>query len=251
MVAALLTTALAAMLLGRAAGVVRRAATRRPPLATDGRVHGRATVLAERVRRCRTRRLRRRGRAPSAEAVASWCDELSRRMRSGATLRDALANATGTTALEEVIGRIQLRLERGASVEEALAHAAGGARPGRWLGRQRSDESAVGPLALASAVIATSASLGGANAQALDRAAAALRLRVADGQERAAHSAQARMSAHVLTLVPLGFLVMMVTIDPNVRGAVASPSGAAIVAVGLLLNGAGWLWMRTVIGAAT
>ena len=82
----------------------------------------------------------------------------------------------------------------------------------------------------------------------LARRRQALRLRAADGQERVAHSAQARMSAHVLTLVPLGFLALMLTVDADVRHATTTPTGATIIIVGLALNGVGWLWMRSVIG---
>jgi Flp pilus assembly protein TadB len=251
-VAAFLAAALVVALLGRAATIVHRSARRPAPRhpSTAGPPR-RAWAIAGRGRRIVGNRLRRPPRPPSAEDVAAWCDELSRSLRSGMTLRDALVRSSSPTpSLDELIDRLRLRLERGAPIGQALADATANGRRRRTIPLRRGDDAAVGHLALAVAVIQTSASLGGANAQALDRAAAALRLRAADREERAAHSAQARMSAHVLTLVPLGFLALMVTIDPGVRGAIASPTGAAIVAIGLLLNGLGWLWMRTVIGGA-
>ena len=175
-------------------------------------------------------------RHPSADGIAEWCDDLARRTRAGATLRDALLTTVPRTpALIVLIAAVQLRLERGDTVERALGAVGGG------------DD---GHFALARNVISTAAMLGGPSAPALDRVAAALRLRSADQQARAAHSAQARMSAHVLTLVPLGFLALMLAIDDGVRQAIGAPMGAAIVATGLALNGAGWLWMRSVIGRA-
>ena len=97
-------------------------------------------------------------------------------------------------------------------------------------------------------MIAVSARLGGASAAPLHRAAAALRLRAVDDEERRSHSAQARLSAHVLTVVPLGMLGLLLTTDPDVRTVVGEPTGAACVATGLALNAAGWLWMRHTIG---
>jgi hypothetical protein len=42
----------------------------------------------------------------------------------------------------------------------------------------------------------------------------------------------------------------MLAIDGGVRQEIGAPMGAAVVAIGLALNGAGWLWMRAVIGRA-
>jgi tight adherence protein B len=238
-----------AALVGRALGPARRPIPRRAgPRASATERRRWSERAAGVVRRGRDPIARRRG--PGEVAVATWCDELGRRLRAGSTLRDALLSSDTTDrALRDVIGLVQLRLERGGTVEEALASGLGGHRRRRWPdGPTNGDDVATGPLAVAFAVIATAAALGGPGAQALDRAATALRLREADRQERAAHSAQARMSAHVLTLVPLGFLVLMVTLDPEVRSAIATPAGAALVAAGLALNGLGWLWMRIVIG---
>lgn len=186
------------------------------------------------VDRARSLLAHRTRRGPGADAVAEWCDDLGRRVRAGATLRDALLTTNPRApALVAVVAPVQLRLERGDTVGLALG------TPG--------DE---GHFDLARNVISTAAQLGGPSAHALDRVAAALRLRSADQQERAAHSAQARMSAHVLTLVPLGFLALVLSIDGGVRGAVGTPLGAAIVVAGLALNAAGWLWMRAVIASA-
>lgn len=231
---AALVAILVAALLGPIVARVRGRALRRTfrGSASRNRVVARAIERSKATGARLTPRWRPR---PDADAVACWCDDLSRRVRAGSTLRDALiVTGSSSPALAAAIADVRHRLERGASIESALAD------------RAHDD----GHLALAVAVIVSAARLGGSSAQPLDRAAAALRLRAADGQERVAHSAQARMSAHVLTLVPLGFLALMLTVDADVRHATTTPTGATIIIVGLALNGVGWLWMRSVIGRA-
>ncbi len=104
-------------------------------------------------------------------------------------------------------------------------------------------------LRLALGVIATAAQLGGSPAQAIDRTAATLRQRAADADERRAHAAQARLSAHVLTALPIAMLLLLVATDRDVRAAATAPLGAACIAMGLSLNTAGSIWMRRIIGA--
>jgi Flp pilus assembly protein TadB len=185
-------------------------------------------------------RLRRAGVPP--EAVALWCDELARWIRSGSTLRDSLA----TTVPSDITVRratdvLRLRLERGGTVVEAVHDAtAGTGKPHDGLGAH---------LDLAMAAIASSARVGGPGAVALEHTAAALRLRAADRQERLAHAAQARLSAHVLTVVPLAMLGLLCLTDADVRDVLRSTIGAASVGAGLVGNSVGWVWMRRIIGA--
>jgi tight adherence protein B len=98
-------------------------------------------------------------------------------------------------------------------------------------------------------MIAIAARLGGSNAAALDRTAASLRVLAADRQERQGQAAQARLSAHVLTVVPLAMLSLLLLLDSDVRATLHTPIGAACVVSGLFLNGVGWLWMHHLIGA--
>ena len=105
---------------------------------------------------------------------------------------------------------------------------------------------------LAVTVMAASARVGGPVAQALDRAAATLRLRHADALDRAAQSAQARMSAQVLTAVPIGALALLASFDPEVREVLASPVGFALVATGSAASALSWWWMKRIVeGTAT
>ena len=92
------------------------------------------------------------------------------------------------------------------------------------------------------------ARFGGPAAAPLERAAAALRARDAVAAEQRAQSAQAQLSARVLTLVPIALLAILTTTDAKVRAALGTPAGAAVVLLGAVLNGAGALWMRRIIG---
>ena len=169
--------------------------------------------------------------------VAGWCDDVARRVRSGSSLSQALVESVpADTEVRDATAAIRLAIERGRPVAEAVSNVSDPSR--------RGDRH----LATACSVIAVSATLGGASAAPLDRVAAALRLRAVDEQERASHSAQARLSAHVLTVLPIGMLCVLVTTDPDVRAAVVEPLGATCVATGLLLNATGWWWMRHTIG---
>lgn len=178
----------------------------------------------------RSRRSRRR--APDARAVAAWCDDIARRVRSGSTLRDAVAALPADPATERATAPLRLAIDRGASIADAIARLdTGGAH-----------------LRLALGVIATASRVGGPAAASIDRAAMLLRRRATDLDERATQAAQARLSSHVMTAVPLLMLVTLVATDDDVRSVVSSPIGTVCVVAGLTLNAAGWWWMRRIVG---
>jgi Flp pilus assembly protein TadB len=204
------------------------------------RTHLFVTSAATLQKRWRRRRSTRTTLSPGA--VAEWCDALARSIRAGTTLRSALISIEPTDpVLADRSEAVRQALGRGATVSTAVIglHPDAASRP-----RRQSSH-----LALAAAVLATSGSIGGPTAASLDRLAGALRLRVADRQERAAHSAQARLSAHVLTFVPLGLLALLVATDSDVRAVLSQPTGFALVSIGLALNLAGWWWMRCIVTA--
>jgi tight adherence protein B len=175
---------------------------------------------------------RRRTPHPDASAVASWCDDLARELRSGSTLRQTLASVEPDDAPTSCCtAPLRLGLQR--------------ARP---LGELLTGD--VGPhLHLAFAVIIAAADVGGSAAPAIDRVATTLRQRAADRDDRRVQAAQARLSAHVMTAVPIVMLALLVASDGDVRAILATPIGAACVALGLSLNATGWLWMRRIVGA--
>jgi tight adherence protein B len=178
-------------------------------------------------------RIRNSGRRnPDARAVAAWCDDIARRVRSGSTLRDAFATLPADPATERATAALRLAIDRGASLADAIARAdEGGAH-----------------LRLALGVIATASRIGGPAAASIDRAAMLLRQRASDLDERATQAAQARLSSHVMTSVPLLMLAVLVATDDDIRSVVTSPIGTLCVGAGLTLNAIGWWWMRRIVG---
>lgn len=169
--------------------------------------------------------------------VAEWCEALARSVRSGTSLHESVTStAPNTPAMTDHLDPYRHRLARGDTLIDAV-------RP--------SQPPAGHDLRLALDVIGICSAVGGSAAAALDRTAVALRQRAADRSERRSQAAQARLSAHVLTVVPLAMLGLLLIVDVDVRTAVATPIGAAVVAGGLALNAAGWLWMRAVVERST
>jgi Flp pilus assembly protein TadB len=178
---------------------------------------------------------RKRHRKPQARAVAAWCDDVARRVRSGSTLRDAVTVLPIDGATEQATSALRLAIERGLSIDDAV---------------DRVDNT--GPhLRLALGVIATAGRIGGPSAASIDRTAMLLRQRAADLDERATQAAQARLSSHVMTAVPLVMLALLVATDDDVRSVATSPTGAICIGAGLTLNAIGWWWMRHIVGVTT
>jgi tight adherence protein B len=170
----------------------------------------------------------RRSRHPGPAELAAWCDALAREVRSGVSLGAALRSVPAPD--DTVLVAIRHGLARGLPLADAVAVPAATA-----------DEQAV------LTVLAACAHHGGAAARPLDQVAATLRRRAADAAERSVHSAQARLSALVMTVLPGGVLVLLLATSPSVRTITASPMGAVVVTSGLLLNALGWTWMRRII----
>ena len=174
-------------------------------------------------------------RVPEARAVASWCDDIVRRVRSGSTLRQALVEVPADTATAHATSPLRLAIERGLSIPDAA---------------DRLDDA--GPhVRLAVGVLATTSRIGGPAAASIDRTAMVLRQRAADLDERSTLAAQAQLSTHVMTAVPLLMLTLLVATDDGVRSVAVSPTGVMCIAVGLTSNAAGWFWMRRIIRTPT
>jgi Flp pilus assembly protein TadB len=108
-----------------------------------------------------------------------------------------------------------------------------------------------GDLALTVQALSAAAHLGGPVAATLDEAAAVLRERAAARAGRRAHGSQARISARVLTVVPMGFAVWSAAASQRTRDVYISSAAGGVCAIcGLALNLVGWRWMRRIIGPA-
>ena len=93
---------------------------------------------------------------------------------------------------------------------------------------------------------AIAADFGGQPTLALLDAAHLLGERQSMAAERHAQSSQARLSALILTVVPLAFMAWSLGTNPAWLG---STVGVATSLAGLSLNAVGWWWMRTLIRA--
>lgn len=187
-----------------------------------------------------------------AAHVAAWCDALSRRLRAGDSLRIALVEQQpDDSRLAARTDPLRRSLGHGATVAEALAPAttaSTGTTTTNGRHRFASGRVASDPhLELLCSVIVATADFGGGAAAPIDRVGATLRLRHADGQERASQSAQAQLSGHVLTLVPLAVLALLAVTDDDVRAVSRAGPGLLVISLGLALNLTGWRWMRRII----
>ena len=234
--AALLALVIILALLGVAAPGARSALVAHDSTSDDSALR-RLHVAVHRATTSAQQRRLTSGAVPP-EAVAAWCDAMARRLRAGEALRRVLMNERPThVALSARTDPLRRALGRGESVADAIAASTA--------------QSGTAPLDLVWSVLAVACGYGGSASEPIDRAASALRLRCADAHERSAQSAQARLSAHVLTAVPLLVLALLVATDPDVRFIVLRPAGGALVAAGLLLNLCGWSWMRHIVASQT
>lgn len=102
--------------------------------------------------------------------------------------------------------------------------------------------------AVAAHAVAVARAFGGPMALALDTAATVLRERRAMRAIRASHTAAARLSARLLTALPLVFTGFNCAVSASARQVLfGTPAGVACLVVGLVLNATGWWWMRWII----
>jgi Flp pilus assembly protein TadB len=196
----------------------------RPPTTLD-------TGAAMRVGRWRRAVVREA--PPDDRDVAAWCTDVARHLRGGDALATALTSARAAPALTAALGPVVLALRRGAPVHDAVTVA--GVGPGGAA------------LSLAYAVVRACATVGGPASDAMERTAAVLRDRAVARDERAAHAAQGRLSAAVLTVLPGGAFLAMLVASGSVRSAVITPVGLGVAVAGVGLNGFGWWWMRRIV----
>jgi tight adherence protein B len=186
-------------------------------------------------RRFWQRRHARKDAATSLTCVIDLLDELASDVRSGGALRGALESAAAA----------RMGHQRTAPAARArLANTILDSIDSPARGTRLTAASAVATQAITAALL-----LGGSQALALDSAASLLRERHAVALERAAHSAQARLSARVMTVVPVAFTAWVLLTNDQARTATATPFGSAALATGVLLNVTGWMWMRRVVRA--
>ena len=163
---------------------------------------------------------------------AALLDAIARQVRSGSSLAGALVDLVDGFPMFAVVPQ---RLDAGMSLARALEIV----EPGD------------ADSALTLQALSATSHLGGPIAATLDEAAAVLRGRAAARAERWAHGAQARLSARVLTIVRLGLAGWSALASQRTRAVYLSSSAGGVCAVlGLVLNLAGWRWMKSIVGPA-
>jgi tight adherence protein B len=195
-----------------------------------GPIAGRFLQPAPRHPSSRPRNRRWRQARHLTADYAPMLDAIARQVRSGSSLTAAIVEEVDGSS---PLGAISERLSAGGSVVDVFAE----------IVPSNAD------LALAVQALSATAHLGGPIAATLDEAAAVLRERAAARAERRAHGAQARLSARVLTIVPLGFAVWSAVASHSTREIyVSTPAGGICALSGLALNVLGWQWMKRIIG---
>jgi tight adherence protein B len=180
----------------------------------------------------------RRGRADAMveQALPSALEAVARSLRSGASLRQAVEEAGasargGGRALAAELSWAAAEAAQGTSLVSALEGVAlRRPLPGVRLGV---------------AALCLGAETGGAQARAVDGVAATVRERQAVAAELKALSSQARISALVIGLAPIGFGVFAAATDPRTADfMLQTPAGLLLLVAGLVLDALGWLWMQ-------
>lgn len=194
----------------------------------------RAVGTSDRARRLPV--FQRRRRTHPAAQWARTFDILARSIRSGTTLDVAIRDAS-TGVNGAALSAIVRRLDSGETIADAVA-------AGSTTASNRSERFAFSTLALA-------ANHGGELARAFDAAASAMQAELVARAERAAQSAQARMSALVLSALPFAVGAWTALTDARARSVWFDwPLGPALLAVGVSLNLTGWWWMSRIVGTS-
>ncbi len=165
-------------------------------------------------------RARRRQRTLALDALAPMLDDVARQTRSGRSVPAARAAA--------LTGRAELAA---------------------WFPQRGAPDPVLPPeAALASRALGVAAASPSNAADTCERAARAIRDRRAIAAERAAQSAPARLSARVMTVLPLGVAAWSVVVDADVRAVLlTTPLGWGCLAGGLGLNLAGRWWTHRLV----
>lgn len=173
----------------------------------------------------------RRRPPPSCEQWAAFLDAVAAEVRTGSSLAAAVQHAVQRCAPNGAV------IDSSTSVPLATLDHTGAAM-------LHPDEAVVVHALLAAH------DLGGPIAPTIDAASALLRERNAIRDEANAHAAQARLSARVLTTVPLIFMAWSLASSGSFRSAVLGSAGALSVSLGAICNLTGWWWMLRIIDRA-
>jgi len=183
---------------------------------------------------------RRRATAISPIAVeerfADAVGALAAAVRSGASLTQAIRYAASEAAspVREDLGHLAEQVDTGIALDQAL--------------RSWADDRPTANVELVVGALELHRRSGGDLPAVLDQVAGAIRDRVSITREVRSLTAQARMSAWILGLLPVGFFAFLwLTSRRDIEGALSTPVGIACVAGGLLLELGAFFWIRKLL----
>ena len=176
-----------------------------------------------------------RGSARLEAALPGAVDAMARGLRSGASLRQAVAEAATSTPgeLGRDLARLATATDQGAALVDSLEE---------W-GRRRP----VTGVRLVVSALCLASEMGGATAQAVDGVAETLRQRLSARAEARSLATQARVSAAVIAVAPVAFCAVASATDPRtLHFLFGTAPGLAFLSAGLVLDVVGALWMARI-----
>jgi len=195
-----------------------------------------ASVVAGVVRAVRRRRARAVTPIMIEERFADAVGALAAAVRSGASLTQAIRYAA-TEAVPPVrddLGTVVEQLDTGIALDRAL--------------RSWSSTRPTANVELVVGALELHRRSGGDLPTVLDQVVGTIRDRVSIAREVRSLTAQARMSAWILGLLPVGFFgFLWLTSRRDIEGAMSTPVGIACVVVGLLLELGAFAWIRKLL----
>jgi tight adherence protein B len=168
--------------------------------------------------------------------LPSFLDLLSGHVRAGHSLPESLAQTVPLlpAGIREEMAWVLQQNRLGTPLAEALAH---------WEARIRSEESSLLVRPLRAAIPG-----GGNIVDLLERTRDILRLRMRTTEKLRSATAQARLQAIVLTLLPPAFAIAISKVDPGFfPSLLGTPQGKTILAVSFVLQVMGWVTIRKIL----
>ena len=168
--------------------------------------------------------------------LPSLLDLLSGHMRAGHSLPESLAETVPLlpAGIREEMAWVLQQNRLGTPLAEALSH---------WEDRLRSEETSLFVRPLRAAIPG-----GGNIVDLLERTRDILRLRMRTAEKLRSMTAQARLQALVLTLLPPAFAAALSMVDPGFfPNLLGTPQGKTIMAIVLVLQVMGWITIRKIL----
>ncbi len=188
------------------------------------------------ARRMHARRARSLPPVVVQERFADAVGAIAAAVRAGSSLDQAIRYAAGEaeSPIRERLAALVAELDLGVPLDVAIDGWA------RELGTDDGD--------LVAGALDLHRRSGGDLPAVLDQVTATIRDRVGIAREVRSLTAQARLSAWILGMLPVGFFAfLLLTARDEIEGALGTPVGIICIVVGLGLEGGAFLWIRSLL----